>query len=135
MAVTHDDPAQDQHREMHSRAVPGGRAYWWTDLLWQQAEGLPVAAVRLTDVPEFDMNCWFGDTLPPTCRAVAVHARRIYEADLSYPVVLSSDGSLMDGGHRLAKAWLAGHQEVAAVRFLADPDPDWVVLDAAQPAG
>lgn len=33
----------------------------------------------------------------------------------------------MDGGHRLAKAWLAGVEEVDAVRFERDPEPDWVV--------
>ena len=129
--MTHDDPTFDEHREKQSRAVPGGRAFWWTDRLWQHAQGLPVTTVRLADVPELDLDCWFGDTRPPTCRAVAAHARRIYEADLTYPVVLSSDGSLMDGGHRIAKAWLDGQHEVAAVQFAADPDPDWVVLDIA----
>ncbi len=100
--------------------------------LAEHAEHLPVIQVRLTELPEFDMNCWFNKALPPTCRAVAVHARRIYEADLSYPVILSARGTLMDGGHRIAKAWLQGQPEIKAVRFAVDPDPDWVDLDATQ---
>lgn len=120
---------------MHSRAVPGGRAYWWTDQLWLHAAGLPVTAMRVADFPEFDIDCWFGESLPPTCRAVAVHARRIYEADLSHPVILASDGSLMDGGHRLARAWLAGRPEVPTVRFSIDPEPDWVAPNAPPSQG
>ena len=35
----------------------------------------------------------------------------------------------MDGGHRVAKAWLDGRLTVDAVRFEFDPEPDWVELD------
>ena len=43
------------------------------------------------------MDCWFHGK-GPTCREVAEHARRINAADLTYPVILSADGGLMDGG-------------------------------------
>src|SRR3954469_18513504 len=36
------------------------------------------------------------------------------DADLGYPVILASDGRLMDGGHRVARAWLEGLDEVDA---------------------
>ena len=52
-------------------------------------------------------------------------------ADLSHPVILSSSGGLMDGGHRMAKAWAAGATTVRAVRFAVDPEPDYVVADQA----
>jgi len=35
----------------------------------------------------------------------------------------------MDGGHRIAKAWLAGLKEVRAQRFERDPEPDCVVTE------
>ena len=38
----------------------------------------------------------------------------------------------MDGGHRLARAWLAGETHVRAVRFARDPEPDYVE-PAAEP--
>lgn len=119
------NPQVTEHRERHSHTVPGGRGFWWTDRLWAAAEGLPVIAVPIDDIAEFDRNCWFGDT-PPTCREVTEHARRIESADLSYPVILGADGGLMDGGHRIARAWLDGRTEVDAVRFDVDPEPDWV---------
>lgn len=111
---------------MHSRTVSSGRGYWWTDRLWAQAQGLPPFQVAIDDVPEFDMNCWFSDTAPPTCRVVAEHCRRIQAANLDQPIILAADGALMDGGHRLAKAWLAGRTHVTAVRFVQDPEPDWI---------
>lgn len=113
--------------QKHSRAVPGGRAVWLTERLWELARGLAVEVVAIEQIPEFDLVCWFGSGAPPTCRNVALHARRIQQADLSYPVILSSDGRLMDGGHRLAKAWLAGETHVRAVRFGVDPEPDYII--------
>jgi hypothetical protein len=83
--------------------------------------------VSIESIPEFDRNCWFGE--PPTCRQVAEHARRIFDADLSFPILLAADGQLMDGGHRIARAWLEGRTEVRARRFIIDPDPDYIVSE------
>ena len=33
----------------------------------------------------------------------------------------------MDGGHRIAKAYLLGRTTARARRFVNDPDPDWIV--------
>ena len=110
--------------EKHSRLTTEGRAVWYTERLWEAARGLEVAFVPIDSISEFDQNCWFLE--PPTCRQVAEHARRIIEADLSFPVILSSDGGLMDGGHRIAKAYLLGHTHIAAQRFTLDPAPDHI---------
>lgn len=115
-------------RENHSHLVPGGRGNWWTDRLWSAAADLPVVSVPIDSIAEFDMDCWFHGK-GPTCRAVAEHARRINAADLSYPVILSADGGLMDGGHRIAKAYLLGERTIQARRFVTDPEPDWIVAD------
>ena len=115
--------------EKHSRIVAEGRAVWYTRRLWAYAAGLPVHTVAIADIPEFDQDCWFGTSHPPTCRAVAEHAKRIQNADLSYPIILSADGALMDGGHRIAKAWLSGLVEMRAVRFARDPEPDYVIRE------
>lgn len=101
-----------------------------SERLWKLAEDLPVEPVPIDVIREFDQDCWFGGT-PVTCRMVARHADRIQKADLSYPVILSADGRLMDGGHRIAKAWLTGTTTVDAVRFTIDPDPDYIEWDPA----
>ena len=113
--------------QRHSRMTPQGRFVWHTERLWELSRNLPVKSVSLECIPEFDQNCWFGPTTLPTCREVALHAQRIWEADLSHPIILSSEGHLMDGGHRIAKAWLLGMEEVKAVQFTEDPEPDEIL--------
>lgn len=48
------------------------------------------------------------------------------ECDLAYPIILSSDGRIMDGMHRVCKALLENRTEIDAVRFRHDPEPDYI---------
>jgi hypothetical protein len=113
--------------QKHSRVTPAGRLVWFVERLWVLARDLPVRVVPLEQLAELDQDCWFGPMSPPTCRAVADHARRIFDADLRYPIILASDGGLMDGGHRVAKAYLLGHATISAVQFAIDPEPDYTL--------
>lgn len=115
--------------QKHSTTTGQGSATWKTARLWELARGLPVRRVPLTELRDFKENCWFEEGEQPSCQAIALHARRIYEADLSYPVILSATGGLMDGLHRVSKAWLMGHTEIAAVQFVEDPEPDFITHD------
>ncbi|MGI8867636.1 MAG: hypothetical protein ACR2F6_01975 [Mycobacteriales bacterium] len=54
-------------------------------------------------------------------------AHRAGRADVAYPVILSSEGRLMDGGHRIARAFIDGRTEIAAVKFETDPEPHYLV--------
>jgi ribonuclease HI len=119
-------PAEDApgFRHSHSTTVDGETLVWNVERLWEAARDLPVRPVLLDSVSEcLDADCWFGGQAP-TGRQVAEHARRIYEADFSHPIILSASGQLMDGGHRIARAWLEGRTEIDAVRFEHDPVPD-----------
>src|SRR3954471_9366118 len=117
--------------QKHSRPSGVDRAYWLAERLWELAGHLAVRWIPLSSIHEIEQNCWFGPDKAPTLRRVADHARRIMDANLGYPIILSSDGRLMDGGHRVCKALLLGHTEIAAVRFEADPEPDYVRSGAA----
>jgi len=109
--------------ETHSTIRGGQRLLWYTERLWRLAEKLPPFEISICGVPELDQNCWF-DGSEPTLRRVAEHCARINDADLSKPIILNADGSLMDGGHRLCKALLEGRQTILAVRFDVMPTPD-----------
>ena len=113
--------------DKYTRPIDGGRGLWWTERLWALSAELPVISVKLADIPEFEQDCWFQEHHVPTVRTVAEHARRIFDADLAYPVILCAEGRLMDGGHRLAKAWMEGREEIAAVRFPVTPEPDEIL--------
>ena len=55
-------------------------------------------------------------------------------ADLRWPVILSGDGRVMDGMHRIAQALRQGRTHIAAVRFAQESPPDPVGKDPATPA-
>ena len=107
-------------------------ASWEIERLWELADDLPIEEVPVSSLEHFlDEVVWFltgpdacGDK--PTARSVAEHSERIYSADLSYPIILSAVGEVMDGMHRLAKAWMMGIETIKVRRFTVDPDPDWV---------
>ena len=50
----------------------------------------------------------------------------IEAADLNFPIILSSDGLVMDGMHRVGRAAMLGRATIEAVRFTQDPYPDYV---------
>ena len=52
---------------------------------------------------------------------LAQHMKQSLMADLSYPIILAPDGVILDGGHRLAKAFLTGQSYIMAVRLKSMP--------------
>ena len=98
---------------------------WEVEQLWEITKSFPIKSVPLGEIGDFDLVTWFdsGQHLP-TCRAVTEHARKIMAAEFEHPVILSADGHVMDGMHRIAKAWLLGHETIEAVQFDEDPEPD-----------
>jgi hypothetical protein len=95
--------------------------------LWELAAGLPSRKVRVSELNALDEVRWFSEQMGklPTCRAVAEHARDIYEADFRYPIILSPDGVVLDGMHRLCKAFLLGMEEIDAVQLPKMPPYLW----------
>lgn len=55
--------------------------------------------------------------------------RLIKEADLTYPIILSPEGRVMDGMHRVARALLQGQTHIMSIRLHAMPEPDYVGVD------
>lgn len=100
---------------------------WDIDRLVLLTKDFPRIQVPLEAIREIDEPHWFsGGAQDATCRAVMEHARMISEADLDFPIILSSDGRVMDGMHRVLKALLNGLQSIEAVRFERDPEPDFI---------
>ena len=52
------------------------------------------------------------------------HLSRIQDVDISDPIILSADGHVMDGMHRVAKASILGKTHIKTVQFLEDPEPE-----------
>jgi len=99
---------------------------WDVDRLVALTAGFPRIHVPLSSIRELDEPFWFSGANVPPCRAVVDHARLIEAADLSFPIILSSNGRVMDGMHRVGKAALLGRSSIEAVQFTHDPEPDYI---------
>ncbi|HEX8211693.1 MAG TPA: hypothetical protein VF584_16080 [Longimicrobium sp.] len=120
-------------KQYHLRPSPLGLLAWDVDRLIELTTDSPRVEVPLGAIRELDEPFWFGGGADEaTCRAVADHARLIAEADLKYPIILGADGRVMDGMHRVAKAYLEGRRSISAVQLTADPEPDFVGVGAAE---
>lgn len=108
---------------------PSGRGLlaWDVDRLVHLSSALPTKRVRLRDIRELDHE-WGSDTEKHTWRELIQHVALIEAADLSYPIILSAAGDVMDGMHRIVKAVLRGDADITAVQFEQDPEPDHVGL-------
>lgn len=45
------------------------------------------------------------------------HMRRILKADLNYPILITNDGHIIDGYHRIAKANLLGITKIKCIKM------------------
>jgi hypothetical protein len=116
-------------KQYHFRPSTKGLLAWDVARLVALASQFTPVDVPLSKVRELDEPFWYGlegDT--PTCRSIARHASLIDQAELEHPIILSQDGGVMDGMHRVCKALNLGRTTIRAVRFAHDPDPDYVGL-------
>ena len=116
--------------QTHSHRVGDKEYFWNVEKLFPLAAQLPRHRVKINQIPNLNGDLWFqgiGGTPIPSIIGVANHIKRMQKADLSYPIILSKDGRhLVDGGHRVLKAIVEGHDEIEAV-YMDLPDPDRVV--------
>lgn len=114
-------------KQYYFRPSSRGLLAWDVDRLVQLSSRLPRKRLPLSEIRELD-EAWFGEDERPTWRAMIEHMRLIEEADLSFPIILSANGAVMDGMHRVARASLQGRHEIEAVQFNEDPEPDHIGL-------
>jgi len=114
-------------KQYHSRQVGKDTYVWDIHRLVRLAASRQPQLVSISDVSELDENWWYQDeTDIPTPRSLADHINLIHETDLKHPIILCSDGRLMDGMHRLVKAFLDKRETILAVKFERTPEPDYI---------
>ena len=115
-------------KQYYFRESSEGLLAWDVDRLVELSRHLPRKRVALREIRELDRHC-FDEGKRPTWRDMLEHIKLVDEADLSFPIILSAAGEVMDGRHRVLKAALQGRQEIDAVQFQCDPKPDYVGVD------
>src|SRR5262249_60561574 len=119
-----------EERILYGGPGPDGRTpYWRMATIWAAAEGKPQEQLAIADLGILDEVVWFGGpkNVQPTVRRIAEHAGDIMGADLSCPIIVTKAGDVLDGAHRVAKAYLDGTGSVAAIVLDDWPPPDGVV--------
>jgi hypothetical protein len=94
---------------------------WDVDRLVELTRDFPVKQVPLDSIWQVDSPHW-GTVTP---RELAEHVQLLRDCDLAYPIILSADGRVMDGMHRIVKALMEGWATIAAVQFEVQPEPDY----------
>lgn len=116
-------------RQYYSRQVNGHELFWDVHRLIELSREFSVKEIPLTQIVELDESYWFEANATPTCREIALHAQLIHETDLAYPIILSANGRVMDGMHRVCKALVETRTTINAVQFQSDPEPDYIDAD------
>jgi hypothetical protein len=115
-------------KQYYFRESSEGLLAWDVDRLVEHSRNLPRKRVSLSEIRELDQHC-FDEDKRPTWRDMLEHMKLVHEADLSFPIILSANGAVMDGRHRVLKAALHGHSDIDALQFERDPEPDYVGVD------
>ncbi|MCB9779889.1 MAG: hypothetical protein H6742_15090 [Alphaproteobacteria bacterium] len=103
--------------------VDGQAHYWRNETLWAAVAGLPAQDVALDALPWRDDGCHvLGD--PPKWGALADHCKRVLAVDPRFPVIVGPTGDIVDGMHRIIRAFVEDRATVACVRLPRMPPPD-----------
>ena len=105
--------------------------YWYANTIWRAAKGAPTIRMPLDAIGLLDEVVWFGGpkNRQPTIRNVAEHARDIVNADMSHPIIVVRGGEILDGAHRIGRAYIEGRKSIDAVVIEAYPEPDGVLAE------
>lgn len=90
---------------------------WLVIDLIEQAKELPVIDIPLEHLC---INRNVGNS--QRLLEFAKHMKQVQEADLSYPILLCEEGTILDGCHRVIKALVNGERTIKAKRFTAPPN-------------
>jgi hypothetical protein len=101
---------------------------WEVERLWRLAEDLPVKQVPLKEfravLETRYSRFWDQEKAAPSHLEIALYLQRVLAGDLAHPILLSAEGEVMDGLHRLTKAWALGFDTIQVVQFSVTPEPD-----------
>jgi hypothetical protein len=99
-----------------------GPKVWLVTNLIEQAKDLPVFDLQVAALHVGE--CIWGAVHSPYL--LVSHMKRTLAVDITKPIILSAEGFIMDGWHRVARALLDGRAYIPAVRFVKTPEYDFL---------
>jgi len=114
------EPQFDEAINQHTYSS-GGKT-WRVERLWRLAKDLTPYKMPLGYFArELDNWHWEHEI---TLNTFIGHLKRVADADLLCPIILSAEGDVMDGMHRLTRSAYIGVEWIWVVRFPVTPEPD-----------
>src|SRR6266540_6870690 len=112
-----DEPGVKATKHQFLKTVGSELLAWSVPRLWDLARDIPVETVPVKQFEPFlaTSSCRFWSGEQPSGLEIASYVGRIMEADLAYPIILTAEDDVMDGFHRILKAWAVGLDEIRAV--------------------
>lgn len=104
------EPLWDGLREQHVSSTCGGS--WRVSDLIEATKHLPVIEIPL-DYLNFDANKFSNENI----YQFAQHAKKCFDADLKYPIIIDHMGGILDGRHRMVKALILGKKTIKAKKM------------------
>lgn len=116
-------------QQYHFRKVNGHLYIWDVNKIIQSLKDKEPRQVAIAAIKELDEAYWFEQGALVTGRDFIHHMRLVNEARLSYPIILCSEGRLIDGMHRVIKAALLDQENIYAIQLDSPLPPDYVDVD------
>lgn len=114
-------------KQYHFRNSEQGLLAWDVDHLISLATELEAIEYPVSAIAELNEPYWYdSEGSKPTCKSIAEHMRLVQETDLAYPIILCPAGRVMDGMHRVVKAFLEGRRCLLAYRLPVLPEPNYI---------
>lgn len=115
----------DPPMPLEGHTYSDGVSTWNVPDLWRAVEGLEPVQMPLgeiVDIEEFlDSHTWSCG--PMSVREIVREADRLAGADLSWPIILTPEGHIADGCHRIMRALRDGVATLPVVRLAVMPPP------------
>ena len=104
------EPLWDGLRDQHATSACGGK--WRVSDLIEATKHLKIINIPIDHI-NFDAYKFGNENI----YQFAQHAKKCFDADLKYPIIIDHMGGVLDGRHRLVKALILGKKMIKARRM------------------
>ncbi|MGB5243740.1 MAG: hypothetical protein WBN28_14035 [Lutimonas sp.] len=112
-------------RQYHLVPTEKGFNAWDVDNLIELTKNFEIIEVEVMELIETNKYHWYqGDNLP-TVKSIFEHMKLVEECSLEFPIIISAEGKIMDGMHRVGKAYINNIKHIKAFKFKITPEADY----------
>ena len=97
---------------MYKQYYSDGYYTWDVDDLWIAGDDLPT---EIIPIETLKLSAMYDN--------LEENIERVRNADLSYPIIITPEGFVADGMHRIIRAIFEGKEAIAAKRLIKMPEP------------